>query len=203
MSALSQSRALVGCRSAAFGQARPCRKVSHAANGSKWFMRRKDSFMVEVQVGEDEPEDMAVRRFMKCVVQSGVINNLRARRTKETKVDTYKRKLQERAMARKLGIQEPTWEEFYGDDDGEPKPFEEFFVQDNEEMDIFADMQDAEVELFRDQTFFQPLPPLGGAAGDDMFDLNNYELSGKTGYGYSTDLLANAAAGQGGFNNAQ
>ncbi len=30
----------------------------------------------QVQVGEDEPEDIAVRRFMKCVVQSGVINNV-------------------------------------------------------------------------------------------------------------------------------
>ncbi len=41
----------------------------------------------------------------------------------------------------RLGILEPTWEEFYGDDEGsEAKPFEEFFVQDNEDMDIFSDM---------------------------------------------------------------
>jgi hypothetical protein len=115
---------------------------------------------------------------------------------------TYKRKLQERAQARKLGILEPTWEEFYGDDEGsEAKPFEEFFVQDNEDMDIFSDMQPAELELFRDQTFYQPLPPLGGA-GEEIFDLKDYD-SRSTGYGYSTDLLANASAGQGSFNNVQ
>jgi len=102
-------------------------------------MRRKDSYMVEVQVADDESEDSAVRRYMKQVVQSKVIDHLRARRRVESKIETYKRRQRERAEARKLRLVDPTWEELYGED-SEARPFDEFFARDDEELDIFEDI---------------------------------------------------------------
>jgi hypothetical protein len=32
---------------------------------------------LQVEIAEDEPEDVAVRRYMKAVMQSGVINKVR------------------------------------------------------------------------------------------------------------------------------
>jgi len=44
---LSQSRALAGCRAMTVVQRAPT--VKQVSNGSKYFMRRKGSFMVEVR----------------------------------------------------------------------------------------------------------------------------------------------------------
>jgi hypothetical protein len=44
----------------------------------------------QVQVGEDEPEDTAVRRFMKSVVQSGVINKVRRMRMQGRRLRPYR-----------------------------------------------------------------------------------------------------------------
>lgn len=123
MAALSQCRALAGAK--AFTGVRPSRSPV-VANGSKYFMKKKDSYMVEVEVAEDEPEDMAVRKFMKQVMQSRVVEQLRARRTKETKIEEYKRRFRERCEARKLGIVEPTWEELYPNE-LDPRVFDEYF----------------------------------------------------------------------------
>lgn len=104
----------------------PSAKAVKICNGVKWTMKRKDSFMVEVEVADDETEDQAVKRYMKAVVQSGVINKLRNRRRKMTKIEAYKLRLQERAQIRKLKIVEPTWEDFYGLEE-DSRPFEEYF----------------------------------------------------------------------------
>jgi hypothetical protein len=72
---------------------------------------RKDSFMVEVSVAEEETEDIAVRRYMKAVMDSKVLEALRARKTRESKIEAYKRRMRERHEIRKLGIVEQTWEE--------------------------------------------------------------------------------------------
>ena len=87
-------------------------------------------------MADDESEDSAVRRYMKQVVQSKVIDHLRARRRVESKIETYKRRQRERAEARKLRLVDPTWEELYGED-SEARPFDEFFARDDEELDIF------------------------------------------------------------------
>ncbi|GFH11718.1 uncharacterized protein HaLaN_07264 [Haematococcus lacustris] len=92
-------------------------------------MRRRDSFMVEVNVGEDEPEDIAVRKFMKKIVDVRLIEQLRARRYLETPKEERKRRLKERIEARKLGVVQATWEEEYGEDT-EYKAFNEFFSRD-------------------------------------------------------------------------
>lgn len=127
---MSQCRALAGAR--AFTGVRcvatTTSRRSAPSNGSdRWSMKKKDSYMVEVDVAEDEPEDVAVRRFMKQVMQSRVVEQLRARRTKETKIEEYKRRFRERCEARKLGLVEPTWGELYPMQEMEPKPFDEFF----------------------------------------------------------------------------
>ncbi|KAG1671027.1 hypothetical protein FOA52_014271 [Chlamydomonas sp. UWO 241] len=126
MSALSQSRCLAGSR--AFTGIRP-RQVAQVSNGCKVFMRRKDSYMVEVNLGEEEPEDIAVRRFMKAVMDSKLLEKLRTRRYKESKIELYKIRMRERHEIRKLGLVEPTWEEVNGDDPS-PKVFDEFFSMD-------------------------------------------------------------------------
>jgi ribosomal protein S21 len=111
---------------------------------------KKDSFMVEVEVGEDEAEDLAVRRFMKRVVESKVIEQLRARRTRETKIEAYKRRFRERCEARKLerelGISEQSWNEIYGlDHEAQPsKPFHDFFSgYDPDDPDAYLDAQNS------------------------------------------------------------
>ncbi len=45
--ALSQSRALAGCKAMTMVQRTPT--VKQVSNGSKYFMRKKGSFMVEVR----------------------------------------------------------------------------------------------------------------------------------------------------------
>ena len=52
----------------------------------------------------------------------------------------YKRKLQERAQARRLGIVDPTWDEFYGENslfDGGMAPFDDFFRSPDDDLDVF------------------------------------------------------------------
>jgi len=65
---------------------------------------------------------------------------LRSLRHKESKIETYKRKLQERAQARRLGIVDPTWDEFYGEnslyENGMP-PFDDFFRSPDDDLDVF------------------------------------------------------------------
>ncbi|KAI8470491.1 MAG: hypothetical protein J3K34DRAFT_521278 [Monoraphidium minutum] len=132
MATLMSTRALAGAR--AFMPS-----THKARRGPAPLLARRDSFMVEVEIAEDEPEDVAVRRYMKAVMQSGVINKLRALRRKESKIETYKRKLQERAQARRLGIVEPTWDEFYGENslfDNGMGPFDDFF-RSHDDIDIF------------------------------------------------------------------
>lgn len=136
------------------------------ANGAFATMRKKDSYMVEVLVGEDESEDIAVRRFMKQVVQSKVIEKLRARKHKETKIEAYKRRFRERCEARKLerelGITDPNWEELYGMD-RDPKPFQEFFsAADPDDADAFLDL----------------MPNVPGDGMFDQFGMDNAKWGG-------------------------
>lgn len=145
MASISQARALAGVK--AFTGVRP-RVAAPVANGSKYFMKKKDSYMVEVEVGEDEPEDVAVRRYMKLVMQSRVVEKLRARRTKESKIEEYKRRLRERIEMRKAGVVEPTYEELYSNDP-DSKPFDDFFQKRDEE---------------------DPEGAYDGLAGDDIFN---------------------------------
>ena len=49
--ALSQSRALAGCKAMTMVQRTPT--VKQVSNGSKYFMRKKGSFMVEVSRGSN------------------------------------------------------------------------------------------------------------------------------------------------------
>eukprot|EP00798_Chlamydomonas_sp_ICE-L_P007458 gene7458-599_t len=134
MAALSQCRVLSGSK-AFVGAARP-RQAKQITNGSKYTMARKDSFMVEVQVGEEEPEDIAVRRFLMLVSDSRVIEQMRNRRYTETKVEERKRRLRERIERRKNKVVDATWEELYGQDT-DPKPFETFFSRDGDGNESF------------------------------------------------------------------
>eukprot|EP00199_Chlamydomonas_sp_CCMP681_P006809 CAMPEP_0119108044 /NCGR_PEP_ID=MMETSP1180-20130426/13229_1 /TAXON_ID=3052 ORGANISM="Chlamydomonas cf sp, Strain CCMP681" /NCGR_SAMPLE_ID=MMETSP1180 /ASSEMBLY_ACC=CAM_ASM_000741 /LENGTH=274 /DNA_ID=CAMNT_0007093617 /DNA_START=10 /DNA_END=834 /DNA_ORIENTATION=+ len=123
MSALSQARTIAGSRAfTGLG----ARQVQRVANGSMCTMKRKDSYMIEVNVGEDEPEDIAVRKFMNKVVDSRVIEQLRARRYKESPLEEFKRRTRERIERIKAKEILATYEEVYGQDP-EVKPFAEFF----------------------------------------------------------------------------
>ncbi|KAI8466983.1 MAG: plastid ribosomal protein S21 [Monoraphidium minutum] len=192
MASLTCARALAGRPFAAATSSRPRR-------GPAPPLARRDSFMVEVEIAEDEPEDVAVRRYMKAVMQSGVIPKLRALRRKESKIETYKRKLQERAQARRLGILEPTWDEFYGENslfDNGTAPFDDFFKSPDDDFDVF-DNNSMPILDALDSTAYdtgswgyqggyqpnaygaaqQPPAPGGapGAAQGDTFDLSAYE----------------------------
>ncbi|WIA29653.1 hypothetical protein OEZ86_012139 [Tetradesmus obliquus] len=183
MAAVTQSRALAGCR-----MTMQAKQTVRVTNGAKYFMRRRDSYMVEVNVGDTETEDQAVRRYMRAVVQSGVINKLRARRTKETKIETYKRKLAERAQVRKLGIEEPTWDDFYGPATvEEAKPFDEFF---SHTTDMEADM-------------YQDLPLIDSSYYGQALEGQLYDLSNFSGQSFTPGYINNAGQDQGGYINQQ
>ncbi|KAF8073168.1 rpsU [Scenedesmus sp. PABB004] len=185
MAALAQARALAGSKALSLAPAGTA-AARAPSNGARVFMRRRDSYMVEVNVNDTETEDQAVRRYMRAVVQSGVINKLRARRTKETKIETYKRKLAERAQARKLKIEEPTWEEFYGENVEEAKPFDEFFSKPGDE----------EEELYL-SGFTADLPLLdAGYYEGPMYDLSSYEAQQAAG------VAGGYAPEQGGYINS-
>lgn len=104
-------------------------------------MKRKDSFLVEVNVGEDEAEDIAVRKYMKAVMDTGVINELRSRKTKEPKKDKYKRELKNRIEAHRNGVRQPTWPEIHYDQPVlmEPGPFNDLY-RDPEGYDFNIDL---------------------------------------------------------------
>lgn len=51
MAAVTQTKALAGCRAFAFTKAKPGKKLGNVSNGAKWTMKRKDSYMVEVHFG--------------------------------------------------------------------------------------------------------------------------------------------------------
>eukprot|EP00775_Hariotina_reticulata_P011091 gene11092-11246_t len=201
MAAHTMSRVMAGSRMSMVSAQQTVKQVS---NGAKYFMKRKNSYMVEVNVAETETEDQAVRRYMRAVVQSGVINKLRALRTKETKIETYKRKLAERAQARKIpaattegrGLKDPCSHygqgsslmhncsstglsaEFYGENVEEAKPFDEFFTKGNEDDE----------DLFLTPGFNGELPIIDdGYYNGQMYDLSQY------------DNNANAMYNQGGY----
>ncbi|KAG2493706.1 hypothetical protein HYH03_008220 [Edaphochlamys debaryana] len=123
---LLQRQALAG---KAFGSVRPTVAPRSAVVAQA---RKKDSYMVEVEVGEDEPEDVAVRRYMKLVMQSRVVEKLRARKVKETKIEEYKRRFRERVEMRKAGIVEPSFAELYPTE-VVAGPFEDFYQARDEE----------------------------------------------------------------------
>jgi hypothetical protein len=110
---------------------------------------------------------------------------LRARRYKESNIEIYKRKLAERAQARKLKIEQPTWSDAYGHDD-EPKPFEEFFRKGAEadDMDIFGDMS-----------------PFGGAADTELL-LGNLDAGGFYGPLAGGGYVGGGGAAAGGYASA-
>jgi len=187
---LSQSRALAGCRAMTVVQRAPT--VKQVSNGSKYFMRRKGSFMVEVHVSEEETEDQAVKRYMRAVLQSGVLNKLRARRTKETKIEMKKRKLFEKAQARKMGIEEPSWEEVYGENQDEAKPFDEYFCKPGDGDEAFDPTTDSLPALDAVDLF--------GYGTNEIIDLSRTDLSMQGSYinqGQQQQQLGGyAAAGQ-------
>jgi ribosomal protein S21 len=129
MATISQSRALAGSR--AFTIVKANTKPRAASNGAKYFMKRSDAFLVEVNVREDETEDSAVRRYMRDVLSTGVLNELRYRKTKEPKVEKYKRELKQRIDAVKAGVRQPTYHELYNLEGlpAEHGPFQDFFNQ--------------------------------------------------------------------------
>ncbi|GFR52571.1 hypothetical protein Agub_g15163 [Astrephomene gubernaculifera] len=130
LTSLSHAKASAGCR--AFGSARPrvAPRISQVCQ-----MARNSAYMVEVDnIADDEPEDVTVRRYMKLVMQSRVLEKLRARRTKETKIEEYKRRFRERVELRKAGFVEPTFDEV-----PHPifdHPFDDFFnIRDKDDPD--------------------------------------------------------------------
>lgn len=189
----------------AFTTARPSIRQSQLCTPSTVCKAKNSgSYMVEVQVGEEEPEDSAVRRFMKQVMDSRVIEQLRARKTVETKIVKYKRELRERIELNKAGWVEPTWEQMYGLDP-DPKPFDDFFDRDDEEENTL-------LRRSRDDAIFDvSYPDLSGMANGGQqwggyMDANRTTAS-QGGYianqagGYIDGYQQSGTAQQGGYIN--
>uniref|UniRef100_A0A061R4Y4 Small subunit ribosomal protein S21 n=1 Tax=Tetraselmis sp. GSL018 TaxID=582737 RepID=A0A061R4Y4_9CHLO len=103
---------------------------------SRLSMKSKGTFNVEVVVGENEPADLALRRFRRAVNSAGVIAEAKRRRRFEDHQDILKRKTKElRLKKSKKFIRPPTWEEARGT--MEPAPFADLF---GEPDDIFSDV---------------------------------------------------------------
>jgi ribosomal protein S21 len=95
----------------------------------------KGSYLVEVEVGEVEPEDVAIQRFQRAVTQTLVINELRRRRRVMTKIEALQAKQNEKGLIKKLNIDPQSWKEAYGES-MDPAPFADYFVGDNDYSEI-------------------------------------------------------------------
>ena len=57
--------------------------------------------MPSIKVKENEPFDVALRRFKRSVAKAGIFSDLRRIRHHETPVEKYKRKLKQRSRNRR------------------------------------------------------------------------------------------------------
>lgn len=71
-------------------------------NAQKTSMKKAHSLQVEIVVGQDEPQDVALKRFRREVMNVGVIMEVRRRRYFETPIDIVKRKQKEKGLKNKL-----------------------------------------------------------------------------------------------------
>ena len=46
-------------------------RIAHSSNGSKVAMKSRSTYQVQVVVGEDEPQDNALKRFRREVMSAG------------------------------------------------------------------------------------------------------------------------------------
>lgn len=83
-------------------------------------------------VGDDEPQDNALKRFRREVMTAGLIPEVRRRRYFENTVDAKKRKFKEARMAAKRQQQVRDFAQVAGQ---EPTPFSDMFG--GEELDIY------------------------------------------------------------------
>eukprot|EP00887_Chlorella_sp_A99_P001576 scaffold8.g1576.t1 len=98
------------------------------ANGSRVAMKGRNSFQVEVVVGEDEPQDNAMKRFRREVIYAGVIPEVRRRRYFENNADAKKRKTKESRIKAKRERNRPFAVKSFGQAVGvEPTPFSDLF----------------------------------------------------------------------------
>ncbi|PNH07638.1 hypothetical protein TSOC_005888 [Tetrabaena socialis] len=178
-------RAVTGCR--AFTSVCP-RVASRVVHSTTVHARNKDSFMIEVDVMEDEPEDAAVRRYMKLMMQSRVVEQLRGRKTKETKIENYKRRFRERVERNKAGIVDPTFEELYPTWVMEARPFDDSFQKrdDDDPLGPFDPPATGSDDIFG--TF-------GGSSYTERQQWGSYQSSTTGGYA----SLGNTSNWQGGY----
>ncbi|KAI7842264.1 hypothetical protein COHA_003905 [Chlorella ohadii] len=110
-------------------------RVAACSNGQRTSMKAKSTYQVMVVVGDDEPQDNALKRFRREVMNAGLIPEVRRRRYFENSVDAKKRKVKEARMAAKRqsgGIRS------FGQVSGqEPAPFSDMFGGEASEIDIF------------------------------------------------------------------
>ncbi|KAK9812745.1 hypothetical protein WJX72_002953 [[Myrmecia] bisecta] len=117
---------------------RPAPKHSLSSNGtaSRVAMKGKNTYIVEVTVGEDEPADNAMKRFRRAVSSSGVIFEARRRRYFENTQDEKKRRFKDSRSKRKKLFRVATYDET--NQSLEPAPFAEMF---GDPDDIFAEVK--------------------------------------------------------------
>ncbi|KAL4445775.1 hypothetical protein ABPG77_008974 [Micractinium sp. CCAP 211/92] len=111
------------------------RALNVASNGSeRTSMKARNTYQVQVVVGEDEPQDNALKRFRREVMTAGVIPEVRRRRYFENAVDAKKRKTKEARMAAKRQQAVRSFAQVAGQ---EPAPFSDMFGTGTEDLEIF------------------------------------------------------------------
>jgi len=93
---------------------------------------------LQIVVGNDEPQDVALKRFRREVAGTGLVQEVRRRRYFENSVDMKKRKLKEKSMKIKRARQGRNFTKSYGQTFGqETAPFTDLFGTPD---DIFSDV---------------------------------------------------------------
>ncbi|KAL6767229.1 PRPS21 [Auxenochlorella protothecoides x Auxenochlorella symbiontica] len=64
-------------------------------------MKSRHTFQVEIVVGSEEPQDIALKRFKREVMNTGLVQEVRRRRRFENKVEAKKRKNRENQLRAK------------------------------------------------------------------------------------------------------
>ncbi|KAI3438570.1 hypothetical protein D9Q98_000997 [Chlorella vulgaris] len=112
-------------------------KALGVSNGTQHKLRQKarSTFQVQIVVGEDEPQDNAMKRFRREVMTAGLIPEVRRRRYFENTVDMKKRKVKESHMAAKRQNTVRSFSQVSGQ---EPAPFSDMFqTGEPDQLDIF------------------------------------------------------------------
>merc|ERR1712087_49818 len=105
------------------GRSVTTRGGASVSNGSRLFMKQKDSLNVQIIPGERENFEVSEKRFDREVMNAGVTREVKRRQQFENTQDIKKRKIEEKKLRRRFASRRGTrnmdpvsWDQYFGGD---------------------------------------------------------------------------------------